>query len=180
MSQRKVLFYVQHLLGIGHVKRATTLARAMFKVGMKVTLVSGGEYVPVINEQGMEFIQLSPLRAIDRTFSDLVDENGQTISKSLKESRKSQLLSLFESIEPDILVVEMFPFGRRKLEFEIIPLLKKAQLARNKPIIVSSVRDVLVQKNDQKKLCLLFINRLEICTKFTDRSDICHIKFVHK
>ena len=29
MSQPSVLFYVQHLLGIGHLKRAVVLAQAM-------------------------------------------------------------------------------------------------------------------------------------------------------
>ncbi len=53
MSAPKVLFYVQHLLGIGHLKRATTLARAMNDLGLKVTLVSGGDFVPVIDDTGM-------------------------------------------------------------------------------------------------------------------------------
>ena len=45
----KLLFYVQHLLGIGHLKRATTLARSMNSVGFDITLVSGGKFVPVID-----------------------------------------------------------------------------------------------------------------------------------
>ena len=53
MSKPKVLFYVQHLLGIGHLKRATTLARAMTDAGLQVTVVSGGEHVPVIDDSGM-------------------------------------------------------------------------------------------------------------------------------
>ena len=68
MSKPKVLFYVQHLLGIGHLKRATTLARAMTDAGLQVTVVSGGEYVPVIDDSGMEFVQLPAIRAEDRTF----------------------------------------------------------------------------------------------------------------
>ena len=38
----KVFFYVQHLLGIGHLKRAHTLARALRAAGFEVTLASGG------------------------------------------------------------------------------------------------------------------------------------------
>jgi len=34
--------YVQHLLGIGHLKRAATLARAMRSAGFELTLASGG------------------------------------------------------------------------------------------------------------------------------------------
>ena len=57
MSAPRVLFYVQHLLGIGHLKRATTLARAMTEQALNVTVVSGGEFVPVIDDRGMDFVQ---------------------------------------------------------------------------------------------------------------------------
>ena len=38
-----VLLYVQHLLGIGHVKRSLRVAKALAEEGIEVTLVSGGE-----------------------------------------------------------------------------------------------------------------------------------------
>jgi predicted glycosyltransferase len=41
MSPR-VFFHVQHLLGIGHLRRAAVLARAMAANGFDVLLVSGG------------------------------------------------------------------------------------------------------------------------------------------
>ena len=41
MSHKRVLLYVQHLLGIGHLKRAATLADAMTSIGLDVTLVMG-------------------------------------------------------------------------------------------------------------------------------------------
>ena len=41
-----VFFYVQHLLGIGHLKRAATLAQALRDAGFKVVLASGGVPVP--------------------------------------------------------------------------------------------------------------------------------------
>jgi len=151
MSAPKVLFYVQHLLGIGHLKRATTLARAMNDLGLKVTLVSGGDFVPVIDDTGMEFVQLPGIRAADRTFSALVNSDGEKLSQSLKEKRRNKLLSVFAEICPDILIVELFPFGRRQLEFELIPLLDAAKVAQQKPIKVSSVRDILVEKNDPSR-----------------------------
>lgn len=41
-GRKKVLFYVQHLLGIGHLKRAVTLSRALGEAGLKVTIVLAG------------------------------------------------------------------------------------------------------------------------------------------
>ena len=38
----RVLFYVQHLLGIGHWRRAAILARAMTQAGLETTVLSGG------------------------------------------------------------------------------------------------------------------------------------------
>ena len=39
----RVLFYVQHLLGIGHLKRAAILAEAMAAMGLDVTVAYGGD-----------------------------------------------------------------------------------------------------------------------------------------
>ena len=127
MVKPKIFFYVQHLLGIGHIKRATTLARAMSTTGFDVTLVSGGRHVPVINEKGMKFIQLPALRSLDRTFKGLIDDEGKEISDQIREKRRNKLMDILDNILPDILIVEMFPFGRKMLEFEIIPLLDKAR-----------------------------------------------------
>ena len=147
----RVLFYVQHLLGIGHLKRATTLARAMSANGLDVTIVSGGEFVPVIDDSGMEFVQLPAIRAADRTFSGLVDGEGIAVSDALIQQRRNKLLNLFFNLSPQILMVELFPFGRRQLKFELIPLLDAAKAAKPKPVIVSSVRDILVERNKSQR-----------------------------
>ena len=69
----RVFFYVQHLLGIGHLKRAATIARAMADAGLEVTLVSGGAPVPELDLTGLGFEQLPPVRATDLYFKELVD-----------------------------------------------------------------------------------------------------------
>ena len=47
-----VLFYVQHLLGIGHVVRSARIARALQRAKFKVTIAYGGE--PVKGLQGVQ------------------------------------------------------------------------------------------------------------------------------
>ncbi|MBT3551279.1 MAG: glycosyl transferase [Rhodospirillaceae bacterium] len=147
MSAPKVLFYVQHLLGIGHVKRATTLARAMAGEGLDVTVVSGGADIQVIDAGGMDFVQLPPVRASDRNFGGLVDGAGVPVSEALKAERRDILLQCFADLRPDALIIELFPFGRRQLRFELIPLLEAARTAAHQPRVISSVRDILVEKN---------------------------------
>ena len=143
----RVLFYVQHLLGIGHLTRAATLARAMISRGLQVTLVSGGEHVPVLNARGMEFVQLPPVRALDRSFQSIVDADGEEIDDSLMAARRDALLKTFRAVQPSVLIVELYPFGRRAMRFELIPLLEAAQAATPRPRIVCSVRDILVEKD---------------------------------
>jgi len=151
MSKPKVLFYVQHLLGIGHVKRAATLARAMTAAGLEVTVISGGEDVPVLDSSGMTFVQLPSVKANDRSFDGLVDAEGNPVGEDLKQERKQKLLEIFQEIQPNVLIIELYPFGRRQLRFELIPLLEAAGKATPRPHIVCSVRDILVEKNKPQR-----------------------------
>ena len=146
MSNPRVLFYVQHLLGIGHLKRAVTLAKAMRRAGLAVTVVSGGETVPVIDADGIDLVQLPSARAADRSFRILLDESGEVIDDAWKDRRRDRLVDLFKTLKPAALVVELFPFGRRQLRYELIPLLEAALNANPRPAIISSVRDILVEK----------------------------------
>ncbi|MBI3458184.1 MAG: glycosyl transferase, partial [Candidatus Rokubacteria bacterium] len=45
-TRSPILFYCQHLLGLGHVERAARLARALARAGERVLFVSGGVPVP--------------------------------------------------------------------------------------------------------------------------------------
>ncbi len=145
-SGRRVLFYVQHLLGIGHLKRAATLARAMAAEGLAVTVVSGGMPLEILDPRGFDLVQLAPLRAGDRSFVSLVDADGAEPDEALKAGRRAQLLDTFDRLRPLVLLIELYPFGRRQLGFEIGPLIEAARAMMPRPVIASSVRDVLVEK----------------------------------
>ncbi|MBX2830657.1 MAG: glycosyl transferase [Rhodospirillales bacterium] len=141
-----VMVYVQHLLGIGHVRRMALINRAIRDRGLTVSVASGG-----VPDDGLDFsadhvVQLSPCKTADSSFSGLVDPNGDVLGDDWKELRKTELLSAFRVIAPKLLLVEMFPFGRRAFRFELIPLFEAARAA-NIPI-VCSVRDLLVRKKD--------------------------------
>jgi predicted glycosyltransferase len=150
----RVLFYVQHLLGIGHQRRAATLTRAFARHGMEVTLVSGGHEIPGLDLGGARLAQLPPTRATDLYFKNLVDENDRPIDEAWKQRRIDMLLETWRRHDPDVLLFELFPFGRRQMRFEIIPLLEAATAGAKRPLIVSSVRDILVgqhkpERNDE-------------------------------
>jgi predicted glycosyltransferase len=143
-----VLFWVQHLLGSGHLKRAATLARAIAARGLRVVIASGGTPAPWLVGDGVELVQLPPVRASDLTFSRLLDEHDRPIDDRFRAMRRGLLLALFEELRPRVVVTEMFPFGRRAFRFELVPLLEAAARARPRPWRLCSVRDVLVRKPD--------------------------------
>ena len=142
----KVFFYVQHLLGIGHLKRAATLARALAEDGFEVTLASGGPQVPGIDLQNVRLVQLPPASAADMTFKVLVDEKGVAVDDAWKARRREALLEAWRAAAADVLLIELFPFGRRQMRFELLPLIEAARASPRRPrrpLIVSSVRDLI-------------------------------------
>ncbi len=151
-GQARVLFYVQHLLGIGHLKRAATLCRGFEAAGLDVTLVSGGQTVPGLDLGGANFVQLAPVRARDGSFRNLVNDAGAIIDDAFRDARRRALLDTLEKVRPDIIITELFPFGRRQLGFEILPLLEAAHEMRPRPRVVSSVRDILVEPGKPERI----------------------------
>lgn len=138
---RRVLFYVQHLLGVGHVMRAATIARNMCAIGLDVTMVLGGSKVLIADFGPAGIIRLPSVRSDGSNFKILLDENGAEIGDDFRNRRRDELLGAYSAIKPDVLLVELFPFGRRQLRFELLPLL---DAAGGNSKIVCSVRDVLV------------------------------------
>jgi predicted glycosyltransferase len=136
-----VFIYVQHLLGTGHLKRAATLARALVAEGAGVTLASGGHPVAGIAPQGARFVQLPPAGTADLSFKQLVDEAGRAVDEGWKRRRRDALLAAWRAARAEVLVLELFPFGRRQMRFELLLLLEEA--AARRPVVVCSVRDIL-------------------------------------
>ena len=139
----RVLFYVQHLLGIGHLKRAVSLVDAMSRAGLEVTLVTGGVPVPGLAIHAARHVQLPPASAADLSFKTLLDARGQPVDAQWKQVRCEQLMAAWQQTAPHAIVVELFPFGRRQMRFELLPLLDAAVASTHRPVIISSVRDVL-------------------------------------
>ena len=145
----KVFFWVQHLLGIGHLRRTLSLARATAAAGLETVVASGGMPVPGADPGGAKLVQLPPLRAVDRYFKKLVDEHDRPIDDAWRNRRREALLEVYEAARPDVVVTELFPFGRRQLRFELEPLLARARADGCK--VVSSVRDILVEPDKPER-----------------------------
>ena len=155
------MFYVQHLLGIGHLMRARSIAEALADAGFSVHLVSGGMPVAGRVPRGVHMLQLPPIYAADASLKPLRDALGRPIDDAYRQQRRDLLLAAFDSVAPAVVLFETFPFGRRALRFELVPLLERIEAARARPLVVASVRDILQarQKAEREREMLEAANR---------------------
>ncbi|WP_288429280.1 glycosyltransferase [uncultured Agrobacterium sp.] len=142
----RVFFYVQHLLGIGHIARASRVAHALVANGFDVTMVTGGTPVPGFPGEGIHHIELPPIAVADGNFSGLVDASGAPVDDAFKDGRTSMLLGAYNGAMPEIVIIEAFPFGRRQVRFELLPLLSAIEKSIKRPLVMTSLRDILQER----------------------------------
>lgn len=142
----RVFFYVQHLLGIGHLARASRIAEALAEDGFDVTVVTGGTPVAGFPGPHVNHIALPTIVAGNAGFKGLVDETGKPVDEAFEARRRDMLLNAFHDCAPDIVVIEAFPFGRRQVRFELLPLLAEIRSMEPRPRLVTSLRDILQER----------------------------------
>ena len=139
------MLYCQHSLGMGHLVRSLTLAEAL-RDRFELAFLNGGPVpanLPL--PPGIRFEHLAPLR---------MDETGQLIGDGAVDEilarRRDRMLALARELRPRLLVVELYPFGRKKFASELDPLIAAVREGGGK--VVSSVRDILVgERVDQAR-----------------------------
>ena len=147
----KVMIVVTHLLGTGHLARALNLGRAFRDKGDQVTVLSGGRPVPHFNAQGLRLIQLPPVHSNGTDFTTLLAEDGTVAEADYMDARRDMLLAALAGDAPDILITELFPFGRRILREEFAQLLSAARAMETPPLVLSSIRDILAPPSKPAK-----------------------------
>ncbi len=105
----RVLFYVQHLLGVGHLRRAEILAQAMAEAGLDVTVAYGGLPFPEVPFRNVRLAQLPPATIANEDFSTLLDAAGVPVDEAWRDARRDALLELYRRVEPDVVLIELFP-----------------------------------------------------------------------
>ena len=151
MSALRVLFWVQHLVGVGHQRRSAAIARALAASGVTVCYISGGRPIAGLELSGCEFVQLPPVRSIDMSYHTLVDIHDRPIDEAFRATRRDRLLSVCKGFAPHVVVTETWPFGRGLLRFELEPLMSAVAEMRPRPLLLSSVRDIVEHRREPHK-----------------------------
>ncbi|HZQ64089.1 MAG TPA: glycosyltransferase [Gaiellaceae bacterium] len=147
MAERPaLLLHCQHSLGLGHLVRSLALASALSR-RFRVTVLCGGPLPkPLAAPPRVELVSLPALHAGED--GRLVSPDGLPVERAL-ELRRARILATFDAVRPRVVLVELFPFGRKKLAPELLPLLDAAR--RKGAFVATSLRDLLVTgRSDQE------------------------------
>ncbi len=147
-SKPVLLFYCQHSLGIGHLTRSFALVESLAR-RFRVVFLNGGRLpagVPV--PAGMERIDLPPL-GMDDGHTVVSRDAGFDVAAAQAERRRL-IDAAVAATRPAVLLVELFPFGRKKFAGEILPMLRRARAGG--ALAACSLRDILVDaRPDQRR-----------------------------
>jgi predicted glycosyltransferase len=136
----RLLFHCQHTLGLGHLIRSLRLTQSFADCFDVVLLVGGGVPESLELPRGVEVVPLT----------------------GPGDGRPARVIQAFRRTNPDVVVVELFPFGRKKLASELLPMLEAASASGAR--VVCSVRDILVRGRSDQELhderAAAIVNRL--------------------
>lgn len=150
--------YCQHVLGIGHLHRTLAIADALHD--HQVTLMLGGPTAAITPAAHIQILKLPGLQ-MDAAFSELMATDEDASLSEVKQQRREKIFEMMHDLQPDILMIELFPFGRNGFSFELIPLLegiRSGELPDCK--VVCSLRDILVEKKNPQKFEHRAIDRI--------------------
>jgi predicted glycosyltransferase len=148
-SKPALLFYCQHSIGMGHLTRSFALTQALTQ-DFRVVFLNGGPFPPGLRApEGVEIIDLPPLGMVDG--HNLVSRDARFDVEEAKRLRRDVVRDAYERIDPRVVLLELFPFGRKKFAFELLPLLKAARRRARPPLVLTSVRDILVNSRPDRQ-----------------------------
>jgi len=153
-----ILIYCQHVVGIGHLCRMLEIIKALSD--HKVTLILGGPPVDIAFPPHVRIVQLPGLM-MDPEYTRMFPVDPGRSLEETRHRRKEILLDLVQDIRPDVLFVELYPFGRGGFHFELGPFLSAVRTSTHPPCpIVCSLRDILVEKKHQQEYEQRALDRL--------------------
>lgn len=139
-SMRKILIYSLGLIGAGHFMRMSLLARRLAEQH-DVFLVDGGP--PIADQIPVPGVTLiKPPRICFRN-NDVQPHQPAITLKEVLQLRRQHLESVCRELQPDLIVVEQFPFNKWVISGEVLPMISLARQLKPGMKVVCSVRTPL-------------------------------------
>lgn len=147
---KTIVFYCQSLIGLGHLLRGWEIARALGREH-KVLWLNGGHQLDRPSPPGVEVIRMPGLILPHHHAAPTPVDPGASLD-AVRRQRTQLMLDTFQTHQPDLFLVELFPFGRNQFRFELLPTLEGIHKGRyGKMQVVCSLRDVMESKYNGKK-----------------------------
>jgi predicted glycosyltransferase len=134
----RVLLHAPHLSGVGHHVRMREIARAM-ATHHDVAFFGGGRAVPGDWPAAVRYL---PVPGLHRAPPGLAPLAPGAILAATLGARIDAIRRAVASLEPDIVVIEHYPFSKWELAAEFEALIDAARRAGPQVRVVCSVRDI--------------------------------------
>jgi predicted glycosyltransferase len=127
---RKALIWGESLVGSGHARIQSELARQLRAQGWSVACVTSSKaHTDNFDFGGTEMVYQPPLRLKSRdsdpyNMASLVTPSGKTLAtdEAYRRLRRERLLEFYRAFRPTVVVTEMWPYARANFDFELVPL----------------------------------------------------------
>ncbi|MBD9356848.1 glycosyltransferase family protein [Methylomonas albis] len=173
-KRRKILFYCQSLVGLGHLTSSLLVIRELLAYA-DVDLIHGGQGLQHMPElPGFRQLRLPRIlidSASDELYAPDRDDSIETVW-----AERAAAIERFVDWPYDAVIVEFFPFGRRRLKKEILGLFASVRQQCGAIPIFCFVREILVPAPLAAEQRMLQLVREHIHTVFV-RGDPAIVRF---
>jgi len=134
----------QHVVGMGHLTRASALARAFASAGSgPVTLFSGGRPIPGYEPPpGVDFIQLPVIERVAVDGNEYRSVDPRMTLAEAEDRRAGMLVDAYRQCRPAALVTELYPFIPERMAGALEPLFDVIRRDPCRPLVLSSIRSL--------------------------------------
>jgi predicted glycosyltransferase len=151
MKRPRILYYCQSLVGVGHLTCSLRIIEALLP-HCDVDLIYGGLDAAMPEPQpGFRSLRLPTLLHDEDSgeFFDPEPQAGRSVEQVWAE--RSRAITGFLRMPYQAIVVEFYPFGRRRFKSEIMALLAAVREGCGPAPVFTSVREVLVPRGVEKE-----------------------------
>jgi predicted glycosyltransferase len=177
-KRKKILYYCQSLVGVGHLTASLRIIDALLPHGVDVDLIHGGLDAALPQGQpGLRTLRL-PTLLHDEESGDFFVPAPRSESSGVETvwRERARAIAAFLRMPYDAVVLEFYPFGRRRFKGEIGSLLGAVREGSGAVPVFTSVREVLVPRTADHERRVVASLKKHIHTVFV-RGDPQVIRF---